>query len=105
MKVPPVDKYTIGHWMLGFIFGLWGAPREFALRVSLAFEAVEDKLKELVPEIFPVALPDTPENRVNDTRAWMHGWAFARRHFAGDEAKIWRAWEVIRQAKGQSKGT
>lgn len=90
-RVPDVDRYTLGHWCIGFVLGLWGVPATLALRISLGFERVEDVLKQVAPELFPVGLPDTRENSLNDTKAWMAGWKYARKNFPGEEAPIWQA--------------
>lgn len=88
--MPDVDRYTVAHFMIGFVLGVWGVPRGIALRLSLAFELIEDGLKKLFPGLFPVGLPDTPANSFNDTRAWIKGWEYARKKFPGEEARMWK---------------
>lgn len=89
MKPPPVDRYTVAHGMLGYVFGLWGAPWYVALGTSLLFEFVEDGLKRVAPSVFPDATPDTWANSLLDTTAWMAGWGVAQA-VGPDPAKMWK---------------
>jgi hypothetical protein len=91
-RVPPIDRFTIGHGMVGFLLGLWGVPWWVALTSSVTFEIVENFiLKPYVPQIFPVGIPDTFANSAFDVTAWMGGWAVARGAFPAphERAPIW----------------
>lgn len=91
--VPPLDRFTVGHGMIGFCLGLWGVPWWVALTSTLAFELIENfALKPHVPRIFPVGTPDTFANAAFDVTAWMGGWAMARAMFPAEHerAPIWR---------------
>jgi hypothetical protein len=88
--VPPVDRYTVAHGMLGYVLGIWGAPWWVALGSTLAFEFIENSIKKVAPRLFPVGTPDTWTNSLLDSGAWMTGWAVARALPLKEErAPIW----------------
>lgn len=76
--IRPVDRYTIGHFMVGFLGGLRGVPWYWALAGAVGWELIENPLKKAIPEVFPVAVPDTIENASLDVAAWMAGWGAAQ---------------------------
>lgn len=91
--VEPVDRFTIGHGMIGFCLGLWGVPWWVALTSTIGFELIENfVLKPNLPRIFPVGTRDTLANSTFDSIAWMGGWAAARGifHAEADRAPVWR---------------
>lgn len=91
--IDPVDRFTIGHGMVGFCLGLWGMPWWTTLTSTIAFELVENLiLKPAFPRIFPVGQPDTFANAAVDSAAWMSGWGLARAMFRdhNERAPIWR---------------
>jgi hypothetical protein len=73
-----VDRYTLGHAMLGFLAGLRGVPWYATLGVAIAWELVENPLKRALPQVFPVAIPDTIENASLDLVATMAGYGVAK---------------------------
>lgn len=76
--IRPVDRYTLGHGMVGFLAGLRGVPWYWTLATAIGWELVENPLKRALPEVFPVAVPDTLENAGLDVAAWMAGWGLAQ---------------------------
>jgi hypothetical protein len=89
-EVPTVDRYTIGHGMIGFLFGLASVPWWLTLTVAVGWEIIENPLKRAVPRIFPVGLPDTLANASVDVAAWMAGYGLARALPPGPVPPIWR---------------
>jgi hypothetical protein len=76
--IRPVDRYTIGHGMIGFLLGLGRVPWWAALGIAVGWELIENPLKRAMPEWFPVGVPDTIENASIDVAAWMAGYGAAR---------------------------
>jgi hypothetical protein len=69
-----VDRYTLGHFMVGFLSGMRGViPWYGSLALAVGWELIENPLKQAVAQIFPVAIPDTIENAAIDVAAWMAG--------------------------------
>lgn len=87
---PPVDRYTVGHAMLGYLLGLWGAPWWIALGVSVGFEAIENPLKRRVPGLFPEGSQDTLADSSADVAAWMAGYGLAKVLYRDKVPAIWR---------------
>lgn len=76
--VPYVDRFTVGHGMVGFLLGMARLPWWAALLGAVGWELVENPLKRAAPRLFPVGIPDTIENSGIDVAAWMAGWALAQ---------------------------
>jgi hypothetical protein len=88
--IPPVDRYTVGHGMIGFLLGLASVPWWLTLAVAVGWEVVENPLKRAAPSIFPVGAPDTLANSTCDVAAWMAGYGLARALPPGPVPAIWR---------------
>lgn len=76
--VPYVDRYTVGHGMIGFLLGLARLPWWAALGAAVGWELIENPIKRAMPEWFPVGISDTAENAALDVAAWMAGYGAAR---------------------------
>ena len=76
--VDAVDRYTIGHGMLGFLLGLWGMPWWLSGGIAVLWEITENPLKKAYPGLFPDGRPDTLANATADIAVWMAGHAIAR---------------------------
>ena len=68
------DVYTLGHAAAGAIYARAGWPWETALVMALAWEIVENPLKDAYPHLFPDACHDRIENAVVDVVATLAGW-------------------------------
>jgi hypothetical protein len=71
----PADRFLLGHYAFGVIFGLAKLPWWAVLGISVAWELGEDWLKDQRPELFPRPIDDTRLNSMLDTAAMMAGWA------------------------------
>jgi hypothetical protein len=71
----PVDRYTAGHFAVGFSLGLARFPWWAALLTTIAWELSENTLKRYVPRAFPAPTQDTLANSALDSVAFMAGWA------------------------------
>jgi len=76
--IRPVDRFTLGHAMVGFLASLAGVPWWGTLGFAIGWEIVENPLKRAVPGVFPQAIPDTLENAALDVAAMMAGFGAAR---------------------------
>lgn len=71
----PIDKFTLGHMAWGGILAVVGIPFWGAFFASVVFEAIENPLKEKIPELFPEPVFDPPGNMVMDTLGVLAGWS------------------------------
>jgi len=76
--VPYVDRFTVGHGMIGFLSGLARLPWWASLGLAIGWEIVENPIKRAAPQLFPVGISDTLENAALDVVAWMAGYGVAR---------------------------
>jgi hypothetical protein len=72
-----VDRYTSIHAGFGATMAYLGVPWWAAMMASIAWELVEDSLKQAVPGVFPYASHDSAANAIGDTVAVMAGWQLA----------------------------
>ena len=85
-----IDRFTLGHAMVGFLLGLWGMKTWQAGTAAVAFEGVENYvLKPAFPQLFPVGEPDSLANAAVDVAAWMGGFALAKAIYRGYPAPLW----------------
>ena len=76
---PVLDRYTVGHAAVGVVYGLTSMPWWAALGLAVAWEVVENPLKDAYPQLFPDAKHDRYENAAVDVVAVMAGfWAIRR---------------------------
>lgn len=73
-----VDRYTIGHFSLGVLYGTLKMPWWLALIFTVGFEIVERPLKRHSPMFFPAPSQDSLANSIGDSTAVMLGWAVGR---------------------------
>lgn len=69
----PVDRFTIVHFGAGAAYGLLGLPLWTAAVVGVAWEVLENPLKDRFPGAFPHASHDTLANAAVDTAAFVGG--------------------------------
>lgn len=77
---PIVDRWTVGHAAVGVVYG--GAtswPWWVALAAGVAWEVVENPLKDTYPWLFPDVKHDRTPNAIADTAAVMVGFWVGRR--------------------------
>ena len=70
-----VDRFTLVHAGVGFLVGKAGVPWRVALTWAVAFELLEDELKDKAPQLFPRASQDSTVNKVTDVAAFLGGYA------------------------------
>jgi hypothetical protein len=74
----PIDRFSIGHAVIGAGLGWAGVRPELALGSAVAWELIESPLKATYPAIFPHASPDSRANALFDVGAWIAGYYLAR---------------------------
>ncbi len=84
-----IDRYTIGHVALGTMLGLASVPWWVTLGQAVLWELVETPLKRRLPQVFPVATPDSFANSFFDVAGCMAGWAAMRMLPPGPTPDIW----------------
>lgn len=70
-----VDRFTLVHAGVGFLVGKAGVPWRVALTWAIAFELLEDELKDKAPQLFPRASQTSTLNKVTDVAAFLGGYA------------------------------
>lgn len=70
-----VDRYTLVHAGVGWLVGKAGVPWRVALTWAVAFELLEDELKDKAPQLFPRPSHDSTVNKVADVAAFLGGYA------------------------------
>ncbi len=75
-----VDRFTLAHAAVGYLFGRLGVDWRSAIAGAVAFEALEDGLKRMAPAVFPHAEPDSKINALADVGAFLAGYAWATRN-------------------------
>ena len=73
----PVDRYTLAHVASGAVLGFLGVPWWAAVPAGIAFEAGEDRLKDLPGAAFPDPSHDSKANALGDLAAYVFGFACA----------------------------
>jgi hypothetical protein len=53
-----VDKWTFNHFVVGAVYASLGISKLGAIGLKVAFEAIENPLKEIAPYLFPSPCPD-----------------------------------------------
>lgn len=76
----PFDRYTFAHMGFGATFAGIGTPWWGTLAISIAFEMVEDRLKDTYPQAFPFSSHDSRRNTVGDTVALMAAYFYTQYH-------------------------
>ena len=72
---PTLDWYSVGHAVAGVAYGAVGYRWYTALVWAVAWEAIENPLKDEFPGIFPDACRDTLPNAIGDVAGVMLGWS------------------------------
>jgi len=75
----PVDRFTLGHALVGYLYGVAGLSVPLAFALAVAWELAERPLKRAHPEAFPHASQDSVPNALLDVVAVMVGYAVANR--------------------------
>ena len=89
--LPLVDRFTIGHGMVGFLLGLASVPWWATLGAAVLWDVVENPLKRALPKVFPDSRPDTLPHVAIDVAAWMAGYGIARLLPPGPTPDIFKA--------------
>ena len=72
----PVDRFTLGHFLVGVILQRAGVTFRRAAIAGVAWELLERPLKAAVPGLFPHPQQDSMANASLDVLAWIGGyWA------------------------------
>lgn len=80
---PLLDRWTGGHAAVGVLYGsLTTMPWWTVLGLAIAWEVVENPIKDRVPRFFPDAKHDTYPNAAMDAAAVMLGFWLGRRYAA-----------------------
>lgn len=79
------DRFSVVHAAVGALAALSRIPAPVVIGGSIAFEAVEDGMKERVRHIWPDPRPDGIENKIGDVASVAAGY-YATRAFAGSPA-------------------
>lgn len=79
---PIIDRWTTGHASVGVLYGVTRMPWWTALLLAVAWEVVENPLKDRFPYFFPDAKHDSYPNAAADTAAVMIGYFIGRRYAA-----------------------
>jgi hypothetical protein len=69
------DRYSFAHVGVGFLVGKAGVPWRVALTWAVAFELLEDELKDKAPALFPRPSHDSTVNKVADVAVFLAGYA------------------------------
>jgi hypothetical protein len=70
-----LDRFTLVHLGVGYLVGRAGVPWRVALTWAVAFELLEDELKDKMPTLFPRPSHDSTVNKVADVAAFLGGYA------------------------------
>jgi hypothetical protein len=81
-NVAHLDRYTIGHAVLGFVAARAGLSLPWTALIAIGWELAEDDLKVQFPKIFPEASADSKANALTDVVAVVGG------HVAGRASKL-----------------
>ena len=73
------DRYSLIHAAVGYGVGVAGVPWRVALTWAVAFELLEDELKDKAPQLFPRPSHDSTVNKVSDVVVFLAGYAIANR--------------------------
>ncbi len=73
------DRFTLAHLGWGAALGALGLSFPLTVAIGVAWEFVEDPLKDQFSGLFPNATHDSTENAVVDVLAVMLGWQLHRR--------------------------
>lgn len=73
------DRYSLVHAAVGYGVGAAGVPWRVALTWAVAFELLEDELKDKAPHWFPQPSHDSTVNKVSDVAVFLAGYAIASR--------------------------
>jgi hypothetical protein len=71
------DRYSLVHAGVGYAVGRAGVPWRVALTWAVAFELLEDELKDKAPGLFPRPSHDSTANKVSDVAIFLVGYALA----------------------------
>jgi hypothetical protein len=77
---PIADRWTTGHASVGVLYGVTKMPWWAALGLAIAWEVVENPLKDRYPDFFPDSRHDSYPNAAVDTAAVMVGYFLGRRY-------------------------
>lgn len=72
------DKFSVVHAAIGAVAELSRIPAPVAIGAQIAFELVENPIKQRVAHIWPDASPDGWENQVGDVLSFTAGFYGAR---------------------------
>lgn len=72
------DRYSSAHAGFGVLFAAHDVSFWGALAISVAFELVENELKEAYGEVFPHSSRDSLENSIGDTLSLLAGYVVAK---------------------------
>ncbi len=67
------DRFTLVHFAAGGVAGAVGLPWWAIVIIGLGWELLEDPLKSLYPEVFPIATFDRKRNSFTDFLAFIGG--------------------------------
>ncbi len=77
---PIIDRWTTGHASVGVLYGVTKMPWWVALGLAIAWEVIENPLKDRYPDFFPDSMHDSSPNAVVDAAAVMVGYFLGRRY-------------------------
>lgn len=73
-----LDRYTVGHAAVGAVYSAMGLSLLSTAALAVAWEVLENPLKDNLPLIFPQASHDSLANATADVVAALVGWAAYR---------------------------
>jgi len=73
-----LDRYTAGHAAVGVVYGALGLSLLSTAALAVAWEVLENPLKDNFPLVFPQASHDSLANAGADVVAVLVGWAAHR---------------------------
>ena len=73
-----VDRFSIVHAAVGAVLEASGVPAWLAIGSHIAFEAVENSLKDAASELWPDARPDAMANHLGDVASFTAGYYSSR---------------------------
>ena len=74
MNQKVVDRFTLGHVVLGFLADRVDLKPGTTLALSVGWEIIEPWLKVRYPQIFPHASVDSWQNKLGDVAGVMGGY-------------------------------
>lgn len=68
------DRYSVVHGATGILFQAAGVPPLLAIGGHVAFELVENTLKEAIEPVWPDIRPDCWQNHLGDSASFVSGY-------------------------------